>query len=104
MEFHRLGTNHSNIKEITLASIPVKESINFKILLVTYKVFHGCTPAYSNEPFIHCMPQHSLRSSSSNLLFVPKTKTPTLSLSLLLLLLLFLLNCPTKLYQVSDEN
>jgi len=57
--------------------LPVKERIIFKILLVTYKILHGLAPAYLNEPLLNYTPHRLLRSSSLNLLSIPKTKTVT---------------------------
>ena len=57
--------------------LPVKERIIFKILLVTYKILHGFAPAYLNELLLNYTPHRLLRSSSLNLLSIPKTKTVT---------------------------
>ena len=57
--------------------LPVKERIIFKILLVTYKLVHGFAPAYLNELLLNYTPHRLLRSSSLNLLSIPKTKTVT---------------------------
>ena len=57
--------------------LPVKERIIFKILLVTYKIVHGFAPAYLNELLLNYTPHRLLRSSSLNLLSIPKTKTVT---------------------------
>ena len=47
------------------------------VLLVTYKILHGFAPAYLNELLLNCTPYCLLRSSSLNLLSIPKTKTVT---------------------------
>ena len=57
--------------------LPVKERIIFKILLVTYKILHGFAPAYLNELLLNYTPHRLLRSSSLNLLSIPKTKSVT---------------------------
>ena len=57
--------------------LPVKERIIFKILLVTYKILHGFAPACLNELLLNFTPHRLLRSSSLNLLSIPKTKTVT---------------------------
>ena len=56
---------------------PVKERIIFNILLVTYKIRHNFAPAYLNELLFNYTPHRLLRSSSLNLLSIPKTKTVT---------------------------
>ena len=43
----------------------------------TYKILHGFAPAYLNELLLNITPRRLLRSSSLNLLSVPKTKTVT---------------------------
>ena len=53
--------------------LPVKEKIVFKIVLVTYKILHGFAPAYLNELLLNYTPHRLLRSSSLNLLSIPKT-------------------------------
>ncbi len=57
--------------------LPVKERIIFKILLVTYEVLHGFAPAYLNDLLFNYTPHRLLRSSSLNLLSIPKAKTVT---------------------------
>ena len=57
--------------------LPGKEKITFKILLVTYKIFHAFAPTYLNELPFNYTPHRLLRSNSTswNLPSVPKTKT-----------------------------
>ena len=43
----------------------------------TCKILHGFAPAYLNELLLNYTPRHLLRSSSLNLLSIPKTKTVT---------------------------
>ena len=57
--------------------LPLKERIDFKILLVTYKILHGFAPTYLNELLFNYTPHRLLRSSSLNLLSIPKTRTVT---------------------------
>ena len=55
--------------------LPIKERINFKICLLTYKSLHNHQPIYLNDILIH--PSHSIstRSSTSLALFLPSTRT-----------------------------
>ena len=57
--------------------LPGKEKITFKILLVTYKVFHAFAPTYLTELPFNYAPHRLLRSNSTswNLPSIPKTKT-----------------------------
>ena len=57
--------------------LPGKEKITFKILLVTYKIFHAFAPTYLNELPFNYTPHRLLRSNSTswNLPSIPKTKT-----------------------------
>ena len=48
--------------------LPVKQSISFKILLLTYKCIHGAAPAYLTELIQLCEPRWSLRSQGQLLL------------------------------------
>jgi len=61
----------------TLHWLPVHLRIDFKILLLTYKVVNGVAPAYLCELLVPYVPVRSLRSSSAALLVVPKTRTTT---------------------------
>ena len=55
--------------------LPVQERIQFKIILLTWKVLHGLAPGYLNELIPHYIPQRSLRSSKKYLLVTPRTHT-----------------------------
>ena len=48
--------------------LPVRERIEFKILLLTFKALQGDCPPYINELVSTYTPQRTLRSSSQNLL------------------------------------
>jgi hypothetical protein len=61
----------------TLHWLPVHLRIDFKILLLKYKVVNGVAPAYLCELLVPYVPARSLRSSSVILLVVPKTRTTT---------------------------
>ena len=55
--------------------LPVKHRIQFKILLLTFKALHGLAPCY----ITHLLQQRNIRpglrsSSSSHILYVPKTR------------------------------
>ena len=60
---------------LSLASpwLPVKDRIIFKLLLIRYKSLNGLAPVYIKELLHHYTPRHTLCSSDSNLLVIPKT-------------------------------
>ena len=62
----------------TLHWLPVKQRIVYKILLLTFKSLHGQGPEYLEELLIPFKSDRSLRSSSQNLLAIPKTRCKTL--------------------------
>ena len=53
--------------------LPVKQRIEFKILLITFKALQGTAPSYLQCLLQQYVPSRSLRSESANLLIVPKT-------------------------------
>ena len=53
--------------------LPVKQRIEFKILLITFKALKGVAPSYLQCLLQQYVPTRSLRSESANLLIVPKT-------------------------------
>ena len=57
--------------------LPILSRISYKILLMTYKALHGQAPVYISQLLHRYQPSRSLRSSSQNLLHVPKTNTVT---------------------------
>ena len=78
----RLVTRTGKYEHITpvlksLHWLPVRERIDFKVLLLTYKALHGLAPEYLTELIKHHTPARSLRSQSQNLLVVPSTKLKT---------------------------
>ena len=62
---------------IILHSLPVKDRISFKLLLLTFKALHGLAPIYISELIKPYNPSRSLRSSTLNYLSVPKSNTAT---------------------------
>ena len=48
--------------------LPVKERVNFKILLTTFKALHGLNPLYLRELISPYQPRRALRSSNQSLL------------------------------------
>ena len=61
---------------VKLHWLPVRYRINFKILLITFKVIHGLAPKYLSELLTHknkC--NYNLRSTSEILLQQPRIKT-----------------------------
>ena len=57
--------------------LPIKYRIVFKILLITFKALNGLVPNYICELLHQYQPTRSLRSSTQNLLSVPRTHTTT---------------------------
>ena len=51
--------------------LPVKQRINFKILLITYKALNGQAPTYITDLLSYYRPARPLRSSTQNLLRNP---------------------------------
>ena len=54
--------------------LPVKERIQFKVLLLTFKSLCGCAPVYLQELLVKYQPSRTLRSQSDNLLKHPKVR------------------------------
>ncbi len=52
--------------------LPIKLSITYKILLLTYKSLNGLASAYLTNLLSRHNPTHSLRSQNSGLLVVPR--------------------------------
>ncbi|XP_064197248.1 uncharacterized protein LOC135257969 [Anguilla rostrata] len=57
--------------------LPVKQRIEFKILLTTYKALNNLAPPYLSDLLHHHVPSRSLRASNANLLQTPRTKRRT---------------------------
>ena len=54
--------------------LPVPERTQFKVLTLVYKAIHDDAPSYLSEMIQRYRPQRKLRSTSSNLLAVKKTR------------------------------
>ena len=54
--------------------LPVDKSIEYKLLLYTYKALHGLAPGYPCKLLVPYEPRIVLRSAESNLLTVPPGK------------------------------
>ena len=54
--------------------LPIRQRINFKLLLTTFKVLHNGSPTYL-KTLLTEPPSRSLRSSSGHHLFIPRVKT-----------------------------
>lgn len=54
--------------------LPIKKRIIFKILLIVYKSLNSAAPSYLSELLKSYQPTANLRSSSRDLLIVPKSK------------------------------
>ena len=57
---------------VDLHWLPVKQRIDFKILLLTYKALNGLAPAYMRELLIPYSPKRTLRSTENHLLTPPR--------------------------------
>ena len=53
--------------------LPVRERIDYKILLLAFKGLHGLAPRYLAELLVQNRPHKALRSTSANKLVVPRT-------------------------------
>ncbi|KAF7644377.1 hypothetical protein LDENG_00222770, partial [Lucifuga dentata] len=62
---------------ITLFLLPVSFRVDFKILLLVFKAVHNQAPAYIRDLLSFYKPDRYLRSSSKNLLVVPKSHLVT---------------------------
>jgi hypothetical protein len=76
----RLVTRSSKYDSITAILkerhwLPVKYRVKFKICLLVYKCLHGIGPHYLSELLEFPQSTRTLRSTSNNLLYVPKMKT-----------------------------
>ena len=57
--------------------LPVKERIQFKVILLTWKALHGEAPSYIEEMLIPKKSARNLRSAQESLLEVPRTNLKT---------------------------
>ena len=76
----RIVTLSRKHKHITLVLkmlhwLPVNLRIEYKILLLTYKILHGAAPAYLTDLVNIYTPTRSLRSAEEELLVVPRSRT-----------------------------
>ena len=62
-----------------LHCLPVESRIIFKVILITFKILHGLSPAYLSSLLQEYHPPRSLRSSSKSLLTVPTMNSVTYS-------------------------
>ena len=53
--------------------LPIISRITYKILLLTFKTYHGLTPSYLSELLSRYTPVRTLRSASQSLLSRPQT-------------------------------
>ena len=57
--------------------LPVRQRVEYKVLLLTYKAKHGLAPSYLSDMLVPYVPGRPLRSAESDLLVVPVTKLKT---------------------------
>ena len=55
--------------------LPIRERIQFKVLLIVYKSLNNLSPRYLQDMFQYYNPSRTLRSSSKRLLVVKRTRT-----------------------------
>lgn len=58
--------------------LPVPQRIIFKVLMMTFRAFHGLAPDYISDLVVPYVPTRSLRSANENLLTVPTSRLRTL--------------------------
>ncbi|KAI2646203.1 UDP-N-acetylmuramoylalanine--D-glutamate ligase [Labeo rohita] len=61
----------------TLHWLPIKHSIHFKILLITYKALKGLAPQYLSDLLSHYSPSCPLHSQNSGNLITPRISKST---------------------------
>jgi len=68
---------HDHITPILheLHGLPVERRITYKILSTTFKCLNNLTPSFLPDLIIQFKPKQTLRSSSKNLLVIPRTNT-----------------------------
>ena len=57
--------------------LPIEKRIHYKILLLTFKALHNLAPSYIKDLITPYSNSRQLRSTSMNLLQIPKTRTKT---------------------------
>ncbi len=67
---------HQHITPIlaTLHWLPVHHRVNFKLLILVYKVLHNLAPSYLTDLILVHKPQRNLRSSNRMILVVPRSR------------------------------
>ena len=76
----RLITGTGKFEHITpvlraLHWLPIKSRIEFKIIVLTFRILHGMAPAYLNDLITVQKSNRSLRSYSRSDLLIPKSRT-----------------------------
>lgn len=68
---------HDHITPILheLHGLPVERRVTYKILPTTFKCLNNLTPSFLPDLIIQFKPKQTLRSSSKNLLVIPRTNT-----------------------------
>ena len=62
---------------IDLHWLPVRQRIEYKLLLLTFNIIHGMTAPYLAELLSRHQPTRSLRSADAHLLVVPRSNLST---------------------------
>ena len=66
--------NHITPVLASLHWLPIRERIEFKVLLLTYKVVNNLAPSYLKELLVPYVPSRTLRSRGAGLLAIPRIK------------------------------
>lgn len=69
------STDHITAILKSLHWLPVESRINFKILLITYKILNGKSTSYLESGIQECLPSRTLRSSTRSLFIFPTIKS-----------------------------
>ena len=65
--------DHITLTFIQIHWLPIRQRIQIKILLLTWKSLYGLAPSYISQVFTPYVPTRTLRSSDKLLLSIPKT-------------------------------
>lgn len=69
--------SHATPLLIHLHWLPVKFSVHFKIIIMTYRALHGVAPTYLSDLLLSYHPSRSLRSCDQGLVVVQHTRLKT---------------------------
>src|SRR4029434_7851816 len=75
-----VSIHHTDVSPVlaSLHWLPVKSTIDFKVLLLTYKALNDLAPNYLKELVVPYCPPRSLCSQSTGLLVIPRISKTTI--------------------------